>query len=352
MADTKISALTAATTPLAGTEELPVVQGGATVRVAVSELQTAPAGSSGQVQYNNAGAFGGLNLWYVDANTLETRNATSAQTFRVYNTYTDASNYERGFVRWNSNVFEIGTEKSGSGAVRETRLIGTQIYHPNSTAGVHFSTGGTEGGITCGRASYGGYIGGWNPLAGVGGRYANLTLSGYTVELDTGLNNYSKDFPQQNGTRYFFSSSSACYRKGADMTVGAWTCTTDATVGNVTLTANSAFATAVTHISGGNVNVLGGAGASASAGAADGGHVYLDGGQGYGTGVHGNVIVGNTRGKLQLTPTTVAGLGSASTAGQRTFVTDANATTFHSVVAGGGANFVPVFSDGTDWRIG
>ncbi len=36
----------------------------------------------------------------------------------------------------------------------------------------------------------------------------------------------------------------------------------------------------------------------------------------------------------------------------RSFVTDANATTFNSVVAGGGSNAVPVFSDGTAWRIG
>ena len=39
-------------------------------------------------------------------------------------------------------------------------------------------------------------------------------------------------------------------------------------------------------------------------------------------------------------------------AGVRGFVTDANATTFASVVAGGGANGVPVYFDGTDWRIG
>jgi hypothetical protein len=38
--------------------------------------------------------------------------------------------------------------------------------------------------------------------------------------------------------------------------------------------------------------------------------------------------------------------------GARTFVTDANATTFRSVVAGGGANTVPVYWDGADWRIG
>lgn len=51
---------------------------------------------------------------------------------------------------------------------------------------------------------------------------------------------------------------------------------------------------------------------------------------------------------------TVATLPSAATAGRgtRAFVTDANATTFASVVAGGGANAVPVYSDGTNWRIG
>jgi hypothetical protein len=38
MADKKISALTSASTPLAGTEVLPIVQGGATVKVAVSDL--------------------------------------------------------------------------------------------------------------------------------------------------------------------------------------------------------------------------------------------------------------------------------------------------------------------------
>jgi len=51
---------------------------------------------------------------------------------------------------------------------------------------------------------------------------------------------------------------------------------------------------------------------------------------------------------------TVAALIAAGTAGAgaRAVVTDASATTFHSIVAGGGANVVPVFSDGTDWRIG
>jgi len=51
---------------------------------------------------------------------------------------------------------------------------------------------------------------------------------------------------------------------------------------------------------------------------------------------------------------TVATLPSASGigSGARAMVSDANATTFYSIVAAGGANIVPVVSDGTNWRIG
>jgi len=57
-------------------------------------------------------------------------------------------------------------------------------------------------------------------------------------------------------------------------------------------------------------------------------------------------------GQLVLPVFTVASLPSAATAYQKAFVSDANATTFNSIVAGGGANKVPVYSDGTNWRIG
>jgi len=57
---------------------------------------------------------------------------------------------------------------------------------------------------------------------------------------------------------------------------------------------------------------------------------------------------------LKTTPTTVAALPAAATAGAgaRSFVSDANDTAFNAVVAGGSANNIPVFSDGTTWRIG
>lgn len=38
--------------------------------------------------------------------------------------------------------------------------------------------------------------------------------------------------------------------------------------------------------------------------------------------------------------------------GARAFVTDSSVSTFGSTVAGGGSTVVPVYSDGTDWKVG
>jgi hypothetical protein len=56
---------------------------------------------------------------------------------------------------------------------------------------------------------------------------------------------------------------------------------------------------------------------------------------------------------LTSTAYTVATLPSAANyARTRTFVSDALAPAFAAVVAGGGAVTVPVYSDGTNWRVG
>jgi hypothetical protein len=62
-----------------------------------------------------------------------------------------------------------------------------------------------------------------------------------------------------------------------------------------------------------------------------------------------------TSGGSLTTPIAVSALPSASTAGARTFVNNSNVVAsgnFGAIVAGGGANTVPVYSDGTNWRIG
>lgn len=57
MADKKISALTAAATPLAGTEVLPIVQSGSTVKVSVSDLTAGRSVSASNIT-NGLGAVG------------------------------------------------------------------------------------------------------------------------------------------------------------------------------------------------------------------------------------------------------------------------------------------------------
>lgn len=56
---------------------------------------------------------------------------------------------------------------------------------------------------------------------------------------------------------------------------------------------------------------------------------------------------------VQTQPTTFAQLPNpVGNTGARAFITDCNVATFGTAAAGGGANFVPVYSDGTDWRVG
>ena len=64
------------------------------------------------------------------AGIIEQRKDANAQQFRIYNTYTSATNHERGFLRWSSNNFEIGSEAgSGGGTAREVRILaGTSTY--------------------------------------------------------------------------------------------------------------------------------------------------------------------------------------------------------------------------------
>ena len=65
-----------------------------------------------------------------------------------------------------------------------------------------------------------------------------------------------------------------------------------------------------------------------------------------------NVIVNSYT--VGTTVYTVATLPSAVTsgAGTRTFVSDSSTTTFNATVAAGGTNTVPVFSNGTNWKVG
>lgn len=116
-----------------------------------SEVTVSTTGGLGLGSSNYLAWSSDLSLFRDAADTLAQRNGTNAQTFRLYNTYTDASNYERGFMRWNANVLEMGAEAAGTGTARTMYLrssmgayvtSSTSSQLSNLTSGrVYFSTG-------------------------------------------------------------------------------------------------------------------------------------------------------------------------------------------------------------------
>ena len=126
MADKKISALTSATTPLAGTEVLPIVQSGATVKVAVSDLTA-----------GRAIAALGMTLTSTDA------GATAAPTIDLYrDSATPAASDTLGEIEFNG--------EDSAGNKQAYGVIHASILSPTSTAEqgqLHFETA-TAGALT------------------------------------------------------------------------------------------------------------------------------------------------------------------------------------------------------------
>jgi hypothetical protein len=61
------------------------------------------------------------------ANTLALRNGTAAQTFNIYDTYTDASNYRRASMYWSGGAFYIDNDvNAGTGITNATLYVKTR----------------------------------------------------------------------------------------------------------------------------------------------------------------------------------------------------------------------------------
>ena len=101
------------------------ISGGQGITVTTSQIGLFNTGVFGWT--NNAGSAGALDVILARdaANTLALRNGTSAQTFNVYNTYTDASNYSRlsfqGFT--GAGGFGITSQAAGTGSLLAIRLV-------------------------------------------------------------------------------------------------------------------------------------------------------------------------------------------------------------------------------------
>lgn len=70
-------------------------------------------------------AFGGVDVPLLRdaAGVLAQRNGTNSQTFRIYNTFTDAGNYERLFIRFSGGTLQIGQEGAGTGLSRAVQIV-------------------------------------------------------------------------------------------------------------------------------------------------------------------------------------------------------------------------------------
>jgi hypothetical protein len=101
-----------------------------------------------------------LTLFRDAANTLAQRNGTNAQTFRVYGTYTDASNHVRAALSSTSTAVTLAAETAGTGAddiplnltaagtgtvkVNSNLEISTKNIVTDTTTGTQIGTGATQ----------------------------------------------------------------------------------------------------------------------------------------------------------------------------------------------------------------
>jgi hypothetical protein len=94
--------------------------------------------SAGVLRWTNGTAFSGtadLFLRRDAADTLAQRRSTNPQAFRVYNTYTDASNYEQLSISFSSNIARIEALAAGTGVSRLMLIRGNLLYLRSGASG-------------------------------------------------------------------------------------------------------------------------------------------------------------------------------------------------------------------------
>lgn len=99
-------------------------QGGVYSGLIGSTVWTLPRDSAFAWESAGAASAEDLVLRRDAADTLAQRRGTNAQNLRVYNTFTDASNYERVSIGWNANTLTIAAENAGTGSNRGITLQG------------------------------------------------------------------------------------------------------------------------------------------------------------------------------------------------------------------------------------
>ncbi len=462
---------TLAKATLTAGSNITITNGPGTITIAATGGGGSPGGSTTQLQYNNAGAFGGIsgattdgtNVTYGSGNLLATSPKVTTQICDtngnpwLVQTATGSAVY--GLRLTNAAAGGTVTVAAQAPTQASATVAGTPLTISASAATVGTASGTGAGGllslnggagaafsgtaaggsvIATAAASSDGFSGASLTLSG-GRNAAGVTLAGgmtsgtaaHNMTISTATNssiaagNAGSITIQPGG----YSGANASVDGGGLLlttSAGGARTSTGVTAGNggpqtITLGAGGAISGATgTGGNGGGWSVVGGAGGAAtgttSATGGTGSAISITSGNGgaatpasgtrtggnsgtvtiaTGNGGNGSTTNGNSANLILATGSPGAGAGSAGTTGSvqikpggstqfevktdaivcskpvafpsytvaglpsaasypyhRAFVTDATATTFASTVAGGGANKVPVFSDGTNWIIG
>lgn len=191
MADKKISALGASTTPLAGTEVLPIVQSGSTVQVSVGNL------TAGRAMSSLSGSFGtGTPAYSIGGTQVGITNTSASAYLSIYGGVgstnggfllggNNAENFANLFWSNGSNFMQIATTPVSSkvqfniaGVVAGD--ITTNGFAPAAGKGIDFSANANAAGMTSELLDW--YEeGAWTPS--VGGTATYTIQEGYYVRV-------------------------------------------------------------------------------------------------------------------------------------------------------------------------
>lgn len=248
-----------------------------------------PGGSTTQLQYNNAGAFGGASGLTTNGTELTIASGTKTADAPLLNATQTWNNAAVVFTGIKFNVINTASDVNNS-ALMDLQVGGTSQYKFKRNGNLEVANG------------------------------VNCAAGNIQTAANFGLNNNGSGVYWRTAQTWLFSDANNALdqRNGTNAQAfrvyNTYTSSTSYERIGLTWTSNVAY-------------------------------LAPEKGSGGGT---ARLLVVNTG------ATTVAGLPSAATAGTgaRSFVTDATATTYLSTVAGGGANKVPVVSDGTNWLIG
>ena len=416
MPDKKLSQLSTGG-PVAATDLFYSAQdtGGGTfaqVKQPASALATflGPGGSNTQVQYNNAGAFGGAAHFTINAGKpdVEAGYSYMYDGTDVMRAQISKQNFWEGGA---GNLTATGVRNLGTGitalasltsgddntAVGVQALIslldGTNNFAFGSAAlanldhgsrntavgknsGLNLTSGSDN--VAIGAAALGTCVTGSQNLAigtqaltncltdqnaGIG----NLALFNMTTGAECTVIGYGAGYQNISGHGFAGVGYLALYGATGGYNTGiGYACGYGMTTGAGNVLVGAAISGGQTQVTSGSYNVSIGYDTCVASATTDNqlcisNYIYGTGMDGRGTtisagkvgfGIKAPAVELEVAGRIKTQAVLVANLPAAGNAGARSFVTDALGPVFGAIVAGAGAVKIPVYDDGTNWRVG